>query len=259
MNRIGKAFENGKVFIGFLTGGDPNLAKTEEYILAMVEAGVGLVEIGVPFSDPVAEGPVIERANQRALAAGATLPRLFEMVERLRQKTQVPLVFLSYLNPIFRYGYPAFFSRCQEAGVDGVILPDLPFEEKGELAGVAAEHGVEVISLVAPTSEGRIAAIAKQATGFVYLVSSMGVTGVRETIETDVESMVRLVRENSKTPVAVGFGISSPAQAAAMARQADGAIVGSAIVRIIEQYGEEAKEPLTNYLREMARAVREQN
>ena len=257
MSRISRAFENGKAFIAFLTGGDPTIEKSEQYILKMVEAGADLIEIGVPFSDPIAEGPVIQNANVRALANGATTDQLFELVERVRKKTEVPMVFLLYANSVFKYGYERFCKRCQEAGIDGLIIPDLPFEEKGELSPIARAHGVDVISLIAPTSEERIKMIASDASGFLYIVSSMGVTGIRQEITTDLSSIIKAVKEATDIPAAIGFGISTPEQAKKMAGIADGAIVGSAIVKIIEQYGEHADEAVYQYVKSMKEAVRE--
>ncbi|MDR2525985.1 MAG: tryptophan synthase subunit alpha [Oscillospiraceae bacterium] len=257
MSKIANAFKNGKAFIGFLTGGDPSLAKTEEYIFEMIAGGADLIEIGVPFSDPIAEGSVIQRANLRALSAGTTLPKLFALVERVRQKSQIPLVFLTYLNPVFRYGYERFFQKCRSVGLDGVIIPDLPAEEQGEARIFAEKEGVDIISLIAPTSEERVRVIARNATGFLYVVSSMGVTGVRGEIQTDLASMLALARSVSELPAAIGFGIGTPEQARAMAGVADGAIVGSAIVRLIEQHGETAHEPLRRFVAEMKAAVLE--
>ncbi len=255
MSKIKQAFSHGKAFIGFLTAGDPSAECTVEYILAMEEAGADLIEIGIPFSDPTAEGPVIQEANVRALRAGMTVEGVFRIVERVRQKSQVPLVFLTYLNPVFHYGYEAFLARCRDLGVDGLIIPDLPYEEKGELAPLARTYGVDVISMIAPTSRQRIQMIAAEAEGFVYVVSSMGVTGVRTEIQTDVRSIVETIRTVTDTPAAIGFGISTPAQAEEMAAVSDGAIVGSAIVRIIEQYRDQAREPLMAYVRKMKEAV----
>jgi len=255
-NRIAEAFKGGKAFIGFLTGGDPTIEKTEEFILAMASAGADLVEIGIPFSDPVAEGEVIQRANARALSAGATLDKIFAMVERLRDRTQIPIVFLTYLNPVHFYGYDAFMKRCMEAGVDGLIVPDLPYEEREELMPYSRKYGVALVPLVAPTSEDRTASIASGAEGgYIYCVSSMGVTGVREAITTDLSEMVGNVRRATKLPVAVGFGISSPQQAATIGAVADGIIVGSAIVKIIERYGDEAAVPLAEYVSGMKEAL----
>lgn len=255
MSRIKQAFADGKAFIAFLTAGDPTADKTVEYILAMEEAGADLVEIGIPFSDPTAEGVVIQDANIRALSAGMTTEGVFDIVRRVREKSQIPLVFLTYINPVYHYGYDAFFQKCQELGVDGIILPDMPYEEKEELSDVAAAHGVDVISLIAPTSEQRIQKIAKEAAGFIYVVSSMGVTGMRGEISTDLASILASIREVTDLPAAIGFGINTPQQATQMAQIADGAIVGSAIVKIIERYGAEAKEPLMEYVTEMKRAV----
>jgi tryptophan synthase alpha chain len=257
MSKIAQAFKHGKAFIGFVTGGDPSMAKSEEFILEMVRGGADLVEIGIPFSDPTAEGVVIQEANIRALSAGATLDKVFEMVASVRQKTQVPLVFLTYLNPVFNYGYNRFFARCAELGVDGIIVPDLPYEEKGELAEVAATFGVDVISLIAPTSEQRIKQIAQEATGFIYVVSSMGVTGMRSEIKTDLSAIIEVVRRAGSIPIAVGFGINTPQQAGEIAKIADGVIVGSAIVKIIEKHGANAGAYIYEYVRSMKNAVKE--
>lgn len=256
MSNISKAFKNTKAFIPFLTGGDPTIDKTEEYIYKMVEAGADIIEIGIPFSDPIAEGPVIQEANIRALKNGATPERIFEMVERVRTKTQVPIVFLTYLNPVFNYGYDKFFARCKKAGVDGIIIPDMPFEEKGELAEEAKKNGVDIISLIAPTSADRIQMIAKEAQGYVYVVSSLGVTGMRSEIKTDLKSIIDLVKQATDIPAAVGFGINTPEQAAEISKISDGVIVGSAIVKIIEKYGENAANEVYNYVKEMKDAVR---
>lgn len=253
--KIRDAFDHGKAFIGFVTGGDPSMEKSEEFILKMVEAGCDLIEIGIPFSDPIAEGAVIQEANLRALSAGATTDKLFGLAARVREKTDVPLVFLTYVNPVFHYGYDVFCAKCREAGVNGLIIPDLPYEERGELLPFARAHQVEVVSLVAPTSEQRIRAIASEAEGFVYVVSSMGVTGVRNEIKTDLGAMLAQVKAAAKIPAAVGFGVSTPAQAAEIARIADGVIVGSAIVDIIGRYGEDAAEHLYTYVKGMKDAM----
>lgn len=251
MSRIKYAFDHGKAFIGFLTAGDPSLAKSEEFILRMVEGGADLIEIGIPFSDPIAEGPVIQDANIRALAQGVDVDAIFSLVEAVRKHTQVPMVLLTYLNPVFNYGYQAFFERCKQVGVDGIIVPDLPYEEKGELSDIAEKYDVDLISMIAPTSQDRIKKIAGGARGFLYLVSSMGVTGVRSQIQSDIGRMVQIAKEASDVPVAVGFGISTPKQASEVATLSDGIIVGSALVRIIEQYGGNAGQPIYEYVQSM--------
>jgi tryptophan synthase alpha chain len=251
MSEIIKAFENKKAFIGFLTAGDPSLKKTEEFILAMVKAGVDLIEIGIPFSDPIAEGEVIERANIRALKAGATTDIIFDMVKTVRNKTDIPFVFLSYINPVFVYGYEKFFCKCRTCGINGIIIPDLPFEEKDEVLEVARNYNVDLITLIAPTSKDRIQTLASNSTGFIYLVSSMGVTGVRNKIQTDLSSIIAQIRQVTNTKIAVGFGISTKEQAKQISAIADGVIVGSAIVKIIEEYGENAAEKLYEYVSEI--------
>ena len=254
MSRIPKAFKNGTAFIGFLTAGDPTIEKTVEYILAMDKAGCDLVEIGIPFSDPMAEGVVIQDANVRALKHNTTTDDVFEIVKKVRQKTDVPLVFLTYINPVFFYGYEEFFKKCGEYGVDGIISPDLPYEEKGEIADIAAKNDVDVISLIAPTSKERIQKIAGDATGFIYLVSSLGVTGMRSEIKTDLKAIISDIRDVCDLPVAVGFGINTPKQASDISKIADGVIVGSAIVKIIEKHGANASDELKKYVADMKNA-----
>lgn len=256
MSKIGKAFENGKAFIPFITCGDPDLATTEACILEAVRAGADLVELGIPFSDPVAEGPVIQEANERALRGGVTTDKIFDLVRKLRQETQIPMVFMTYANVLYSYGADRFLSACREIGIDGVILPDLPYEEKEEFLDVCHQYGVDLISLIAPTSAERIAMIAKEAEGFLYIVSSLGVTGTRTEITTDLSSIVGVVRENTQIPCAIGFGISRPEQAAKMAALSDGAIVGSAIVRLIHESGADAPAKVYEYVKEMKDAIR---
>ena len=255
MSKIAEAFNHGKAFIPFLTAGDPDLEKTEEFILEMERSGADLIEIGIPFSDPIAEGIVIQEADIRALASGTTTDKIFDMVAKVRPQVRIPLVFMTYLNPVFHYGYERFFGRCQEAGIDGIIIPDLPFEEKGELDGIAAAHGVDLISMIAPTSEERIQKIAAEAKGFLYVVSSMGVTGVRSEITTDLGAILANIRKATNVPACVGFGINTPEQAAEIAGIADGVIVGSAIVRLAEQYGGHAAEHIGAYVRKMKESV----
>lgn len=255
-NRIAKAFENKKAFIGFLTAGDPNYDESYKNIMAMVEAGADLIEIGIPFSDPIAEGVVIQEADVRSLKAGMTTDKAFEMAKSIRAKTDIPLVFMTYLNPVFKYGYDRFFAKCAEIGVDGLICPDMPFEEKKEADAAAKVHGISIISMIAPTSEARIKAIAEDAEGFLYIVSSLGVTGVRSEIKTDLASIMESVKKYAKVPAAIGFGISTPEQAKKMSQLADGVIVGSAIVRLIEKYGENASDEIYKYVKSMKDAIR---
>lgn len=254
--RIAEAFANGKAFIPFLTCGDPSLEVTEQLIYAMEEAGADLIELGIPFSDPTAEGPVIQAANVRALSGGVTTDKIFDMVKRLRQNTKIPMVFMTYANVVFSYGTERFIQKAASLGMDGLILPDVPFEEKEEFDSVCKKYGLDMVSLIAPTSHERITQIAKEAEGFVYCVSSLGVTGMRSAITTDIGAMVQLVKAAKDIPCAVGFGISTPEQAAAMAAKSDGAIVGSAIVKLCGQYKEACVPYVKEYVKSMKDAVR---
>ncbi len=255
MSNIKKAFENGKAFIPFITCGDPDLETTEKIVKEMVASGADLVELGIPFSDPTAEGPTIQEANLRALTAGCTTDKVFDMVVRIRETVTVPMVFMTYANVVFSYGAERFISRCAEVGIDGLILPDIPYEEKGEFLDLMERYGLDLISLIAPTSDNRISMIASEAAGFIYVVSSLGVTGVRSKITTDIPSLCAAVKASSKVPCAIGFGISNPEQAAAMAENADGVIVGSAIVKIIAQYGRDAVPHVGEFVRSMKAAI----
>ena len=259
MSNIRKAFENGKAFIPFITCGDPDLETTKAAVREMIKNGADLIELGIPFSDPTAEGPVIQEANVRALSGGVTTDLIFEMVKELctTEPVTVPMVFMTYANVVYSYGAERFISTCVSIGIDGIILPDLPFEEKEEFLPVCRKYGVDLISLVAPTSEDRIAMIAKEAEGFLYIVSSLGVTGVRSEITTDLGSIVKTVRENTDIPCAVGFGISTPEQAGKMAALSDGAIVGSAIVKLLAKYGKDAPAEIGKYVKSMKDGVRE--
>lgn len=259
MSRIKVAFANGKAFIPFVTCGDPDLETTEKIIVAMADNGADLIELGIPFSDPTAEGLVIQAANTRALSKGVTTDKIFDMVIRIRKKVDVPMVFMTYANVVFSYGSERFISKCKEIGIDGLILPDIPYEEKDEFDPICKKYDVDLVSLIAPTSEDRISMIAREASGFVYIVSSLGVTGVRGEITTDIGSMVRLVRKNTDILCAVGFGISTPEQAAKMADLSDGAIVGSAIVKIVARYGKDAAPHVGEYVKSMKDAIRKIN
>ena len=256
MSNIKKAFENGKAFIAFVTCGDPDLETTAKVVRAAVENGADLIELGIPFSDPAAEGPVIQGANLRALRGGITTDKIFAFVKELRRDVKVPMVFMTYANVVFSYGAEKFISPCRDIGIDGLILPDLPYEEKEEFLPTCRQYDVDLISLIAPTSENRISMIAREAEGFIYIVSSLGVTGTRSEIKTDLASIVKVVRENTKVPCAIGFGISTPEQAKRMADISDGAIVGSAIVKLIEKYGTDAPEHVAEYVKSMKDAIR---
>lgn len=250
MNKIQNAFRR-KAFIAFLTAGDPDFNTSVENIMAAIRAGADLIEIGIPFSDPIAEGPVIQEANIRALSAGMTTDRAFLLAEEIRKQTEVPICFMTYLNPVFHYGYDRFFKKCGEIGIDGLICPDLPYEEKNEVSAVAEKYGIDVISLIAPTSEERIKTIAEDAKGFLYIVSSMGVTGERSEIKTDLSSIMDTVKKYAKIPAAIGFGINTPEQAEKMASIADGVIVGSAIVKLAEKYRKDAPQKIYEYVKSM--------
>ena len=255
MSRITQVFEGKKAFIPFITGGDPDVETTERLIVAMEEAGADMIEIGIAFSDPIAEGAVIQQADERALSGGCTTDELFDMVKRLRSVVQVPLLFMTYINPVFVYGKERFMARCAESGIDGIIVPDLPFEERDELDGQCRQNGVALISMIAPTSEERITAIAKNAEGFLYCVSSLGVTGARSQITTNVAAMIERVKKVSSIPCAIGFGISTPAQARDMAAIAEGVIVGSAIVKLVGEYGRDSVTPVKEFVHAMKAAL----
>ena len=256
MSNIRKAFENGKEFIPFITCGNPDLETTAAVVRAAAANGADLIELGIPFSDPTAEGPVIQGANLRALNGGVTTDKIFDLVRNLRRDVEVPMVFMTYANVVFSYGSERFISTCREIGIDGLILPDVPYEEKEEFLPICRRYGVDLISLIAPTSEDRIAMIAREAEGFLYIVSSLGVTGVRSEIKTDLGAIVETVRQNTDIPCAIGFGISTPEQAAKMAGISDGSIVGSAIVRLIGEHGKDAPEYVGEYVKRMKEALR---
>ena len=255
MSNIQKAFENGKAFIAFITCGDPDLATTAEVVKEAARNGADLIELGIPFSDPTAEGPVIQGANIRALKGGVTTDSIFDFVRELRKEVTVPMVFMTYANVVFSYGSEKFIATCKEIGMDGLILPDVPFEEKEEFQSICDRYDMDLISLIAPTSENRIAMIAKEAKGFLYIVSSLGVTGTRTEIKTDLSSIVEVVRQNTDVPCAIGFGISTPEQAKKMAGLSDGAIVGSAIIKLLEKYGTEAPKYVGEYVKSMKDAI----
>jgi tryptophan synthase alpha chain len=257
MNRIEKAFTGGKAFIPFVTCGDPDLQTTKELVLAMADSGADLIELGIPFSDPVAEGPVIQAADERALKANTTTDKIFTLVEELRRETSIPLVFMTYINPVFTYGKERFLNRCKEVGIDGIIIPDLPYEEREEVQGACRESGVTLISMIAPTSLERIVKVAREAEGFLYCVSSLGVTGERTSLGQAAQEMVLQAKKVTSIPCCIGFGISNEDQARQMAAFADGVIVGSAIVRLVAEYGHDSVKPVSEFVRNMKTAITE--
>lgn len=256
MNKIGSAFDNGKAFIGFVTAGDPDMETSEKIILSMAKGGCDLIELGIPFSDPIAEGPVIQEANLRSLSQGTTTDKVMELAKKISAQIDTPLVFMTYLNVLFKYGYDRFLTKAKESGISGVIIPDLPFEEKDELQCVAKKYDIAVISLIAPTSEDRIKMIAKDSEGFVYAVSSLGVTGTRSEIKTDLKAITESIKQVTDTPVAIGFGINTPEQAKKYSDIGDGVIVGSAIVKLVAQYGKDAPDKVYEYVKSMKDAMK---
>lgn len=255
MNKLSDVFKDKKAFIPFITCGDPDLETTEQIVYAMERAGADIIELGIPFSDPTAEGPVIMEADIRALKAKTTTKKVFDMVNKIRKNSNIPLVFMTYANVVFSYGIENFAKECARLSVAGLILPDLPFEEKKEFLDVFEKYEVDIISLIAPTSNDRIKMIAKEARGFLYLVSSLGVTGVRNEITTDISAMIKLVREVSDIPIAIGFGISTKEQAKQMSKLADGVIVGSAIVKLCERYANNSISHIEKFVKEMKEAI----
>lgn len=255
MSKIKKVFEKGKAFIPFITCGAPDLLTTERIVYAMERAGADMIELGIPFSDPTAEGPVIMEADLRALKAGTTTEKVFEMVEKIRKNTDIPLCFMTYANVVFSYGSEKFIKRAASLCVDGLILPDVSFEESHEFSDYCDKYGMDFISFVAPTSKGRIEKIVKEAKGFIYCVSSMGVTGTRAQITTDIKHLVQEIKKVKEIPVAIGFGISNPEQARQIAALSDGVIVGSAIVKLCAEYGRESVEKIEEFVKEMKGAI----
>lgn len=260
MNRIEKCFSdlkarNEKALITFITAGDPDLETTERAVFEMFGNGADIIELGVPFSDPVAEGVTIQKSSLRSLKNGTNLTKIFETVKRIREKTEKPLILMMYINTIFVYGTDRFFADCKQYGIDGVIVPDMPFEERDEVQEFAEKYGVLNINLVAPTSRNRIEKIATESKGFLYCVSSTGVTGVRSGYTTDFDDFFGTIKKYAKCPCAVGFGISGPEQAKKMSGYCDGVIVGSAIVRIFEENGSEAPKAAGEFVKALKDAL----
>lgn len=241
MRRIEQRFSilkenNQKAFIAYIMAGDPDLHTTEELVFELERQGVDLIELGVPFSDPLADGPTIQAAGQRALASGTTLSGILELISRIRNRVEIPIVLMSYFNPIYHYGVSTFLHDAKLKGVDGLIIPDLSLEEGEEITALAGMTGVDLIFLVAPTSSlGRIKKISSVSEGFIYYVSLTGVTGARENLENEVGEFVSKIKKLTKKPVCVGFGVSTREQVKNILKFSDGVIVGSAIVKLIEQ------------------------
>lgn len=258
-NRIDICFEelkakNKKALITFVTAGDPDIRTTKNCVLEMFDNGASIVELGVPFSDPIAEGPTIQKSSLRSLTGGTNLDKIFSLVEELRKETDKPILLMMYVNTIFKYGTEKFFSLCKEKQIDGVIIPDLPFEERDEIKIFAEKYGIYNIFLVAPTSHERVKMIADESNGFLYVVSSLGVTGTRNEISTDFNSLLAPIKDGRHCPCCIGFGISNGEQARKMVSYCDGAIIGSAVVRIMEKYGTESPA----YVGDFVKSVREE-
>ncbi len=255
MSKISEAFKNKKAFVGFLTAGDPSLDKTEEFIVTMEKAGAAVIEIGIPFSDPIAETPVVQEANVRALSAegGCTTDMIFDMLGRAKDKVTVPIVLMTYLNPVFKYGYEAFMAKCQENGVSGLIIPDMPYDERGEILPMAEKYGVEIISLVAPASKSRIQMIAKEATGYIYVLPSLNAADGRSDVVTDISGIVAEIRQVTDTPVVLEIGVNYPE--AEYETIADGFVVENAIVNIIAKHGKDAAQPIYEYVKKTVESL----
>jgi len=253
MNRIDEAFSSGKLFIPFITGGDPDIETTEKLLYALNKAGADIIGIGIPFSDPIAEGPVIEAAHERALKAGCTVEKLFNLVSRVRADIKIPILFMTYYNSVFAYGVPKFTSQSAKCGIDGLIVPDLPFREREELLRPCISSELVLISVVSPASEARIANMAENSHGFIYCISSLGVTG--DDLSNRNRRMVEQIKKAKNIPCAVDFGISAPEQAREIAEIGDGVIIESAIVSIIAEYGQNSVEPVAKFAKEMKAAI----
>ena len=250
MSNIKNAFQN-KALIGFVMAGDPDLETTKEIIISMSKAGADMVELGIPFSDPIAESSVIQSANLRALKSETYLPRIFEMIRDVRKTTDISIVFHTYINPVFNYGYEKFFKICNETKVDGVVIPDLPFEEKQEIKEYADNNEVDIISFVVPTDEERIKMISKDASGFIYFVPSIGATKVMEGHTKELTDVIEVLKKTTDIPVAIGFGINTVQQAEFFSKMADGIIIGNALVKIVEKYGKDSATHIFDYVKSL--------
>lgn len=262
MSRLATRFsalqqKHSKALVTFITAGDPDLTATEETIHLLEESGADVIELGVPFSDPMADGPTIQLSSERALASGTTLRGIMDVVTRVRTRSQIPIILMGYLNPVHAYGYDNFCRDAAEAGIDGVLLVDMPPEESRELTIPARQHGLDVIFLLTPTSDAaRISAVDRLGSGFIYYVTVTGVTGARTSVSGTLAQELSRVKQTISLPVMAGFGISTPEQAAEVGQLADGVVVGSAIVKLFEQYnGEQLKQKLRRYVSELKHAL----
>lgn len=250
MNKLEEVFKNKKAFIPFVVADDPNFDATVKNILTLADNGADIIELGIPFSDPVADGPIIQAADLRAFDAGVNTEVVFDIVKKVRESTDIPIIFLTYTNIVYKFGYEKFCQKCYDLNISGLVIPDLPLEEQSDLEKVADEYDISLIQLIAPTSGERIAKIAAHAKGFIYMVSSMGVTGKREDFSNELGSTIEEIRKVTDVPIAIGFGIHSAQQAKALSEIADGIIIGSAVVEIID-----AGKDLISYSKEISQAI----
>lgn len=255
MNRIEQAFHDKKALIAFITGGDPDLDATKELMLTMQQAGADLIEIGIPFSDPIAEGPVMQKANIRALTGGTTTKALFSMLKEARGNMRIPIVLITYFNSIFKFGTEEFMRNCKEAGVDGVIVPDLPYEEKGELTDSAKKYGVIYISMITPDEKERAVMIAKEAHGFLCCIPSHGVTETPDQIQSGFERFMADIKNAADIPCVINYGVESPEQAKKMAQASNGVIVDDAIVNLIAKHGKNSVKPIMRLIDALKKAI----
>ncbi len=255
MNKLTEAFNNKKAVIGFMTAGDPTFELSIKNILAIAEGGADIIEIGIPFSDPIAEGPVIQTANVRSLGNGMRTDRIFELVEEVRKTVDTPILLITYLNPVFKYGYEAFFAECARVGIDGIFIPDMPFEERPEIAGFAKQHGVTIIPLIAPAEEARIKAIAESAEGYIYVASAMSEAGLTDESKAELKETIDTTKKYTDLPVAVWFGIHTPKEAKRVAEIADGVIVESAAVELVTKHGAKAAPYIAEFIEQMKVAL----
>lgn len=256
MNKIENAFKCGKALIGFVTAGDPSLETTEDVIFRMIEGGCDMIEIEIPFSDPVAEGPVIQSANVRAINNEITTDKVFDLVKRVSEQTDVPIVLMAYLNVLFKYGYDKFLEKAEKCGISGVIVPDLPYEEKAELETVADKFGITVLPFVAPATEGRIKTISAEAKGCINAMSTMGYRSKDDMVVSSSAEIVKCVKAVTEVPVVIAVGVETPEDAREYTAYADGIVLNSSIIELIEKYGEQAPEAVYDYVKSVKNAIK---